>query len=126
MEAEFYAAVESGKLAIYQRSILRELEMPQDQPTLIYIDNQALFDIANVGRPTPRMRHVDVQCFLFSNGMPKDTLSSSKSPAESILLIRSPKQLPGICLVPSCDTRWDIMNFPQSLVEGLPKLNRRL
>ena len=62
-EAEFYAAVESGKLAIYQRSILHELGMPQEQPTPIYIDNQAVFDIANVGRPIPRMCHVDTQCF---------------------------------------------------------------
>ena len=62
-EAEFMAAVECAKMVIYMRSILTELKAIKDGPTRILIDNEAALKVINECRPTPRVRHVDIQHF---------------------------------------------------------------
>ncbi len=62
-EAELYGAVHAAKLALYFRSILHELGYTQEDPTLMYEDNQAVINIVQNERPTSNLRHVDIQHF---------------------------------------------------------------
>ena len=63
-EAEFIASVTAAKMAKYLRSVLRELNMlPPDNPTVIYIDNEAAIAMINERKPTTRSRHIDIQYF---------------------------------------------------------------
>jgi len=60
-EAEFVAAVQAGKIALYLRSVLLELGYPQDGPTPLYEDNQAAIAMINEDKPTSRSRHIEIQ-----------------------------------------------------------------
>ena len=51
-EAEFIAVCDAGKNCLYIRSILEDLEIPQDKATIIYTDNKRAIAMANAGRPT--------------------------------------------------------------------------
>jgi hypothetical protein len=62
-ESEFYAAVHAAKIAKYLRSVLDELGFPCSGPTPLYEDNQAAIAMVNESRPTPRVRHLDIQHF---------------------------------------------------------------
>jgi hypothetical protein len=62
-ESEFYAAVHAAKIAKYLRSVLDELGFDCSGPTPIYEDNQAAIAMVNESRPTPRVRHLDIQHF---------------------------------------------------------------
>jgi hypothetical protein len=62
-ESEFYAAVHAAKIAKYLRSVLAELGFPCTGPTPLYEDNQAAIAMVNESRPTPRVRHLDIQHF---------------------------------------------------------------
>jgi hypothetical protein len=62
-ESELYAAVHAGKVAKYLRAILHQLDFPQEKPTYIYEDNQAVIKAVNNERPTSNLRHVDIQHF---------------------------------------------------------------
>ena len=50
-------------MAIYLRSILQELNALCPGPTKLLIDNEATLKVINECRPTPRVRHVDIQHF---------------------------------------------------------------
>ena len=62
-EAEFIASVSTAKAIKYFRSILDELGIKQDGPTMMYGDNQAAIMMANAKKPTERSRHIDIQYF---------------------------------------------------------------
>jgi hypothetical protein len=62
-ESEFYAAVHAAKIAKYLCSVLDELGFPCAGPTPLYEDNQAAIAMVNESRPTPRVRHLDIQHF---------------------------------------------------------------
>jgi len=62
-EAEFIGGVSAGKVAKYLRSVLQDLNIPQDGPTPLYMDNQAAIAMINENKPTERSRHIDVQHF---------------------------------------------------------------
>ena len=51
-EAEFIAAFEAGKLALYLHSILINLKIEQHAATPLYEDNTASMAMANASRPT--------------------------------------------------------------------------
>ena len=63
-EAEFCMMVDAGKAALYLRSILEEIKIPQIQPTTILCDNRSARHMANSQRPTKRTRHVDMKQFV--------------------------------------------------------------
>ena len=50
-EAEFITAVEAGKLALYLRSMLDDLDIDQPDATPLYEDNTAAIAMANASRP---------------------------------------------------------------------------
>jgi hypothetical protein len=62
-EAELMAAVFAAKMAKYFRSILKELEVEQTAPTILYEDNESAIKIVNASRPTERTRHIDIAHF---------------------------------------------------------------
>jgi hypothetical protein len=62
-KSEFYAAVHAAKIAKYLHSVLDELGFPCSGPTPLYEDNQAAIAMVNESRPTPCVRHIDIQQF---------------------------------------------------------------
>jgi hypothetical protein len=62
-EAEFATAVDSGKAALYLRSILYEIGVEQTLPTIIYEDNNGARLMTNAQQPTRRTRHVELKQF---------------------------------------------------------------
>ena len=62
-EAEFAAAADAGKAALYLRSILQELGVEQLLPTVIYEDNNGARLMTNAQQPTRRTRHVELKQF---------------------------------------------------------------
>jgi hypothetical protein len=62
-EAKFIACVFAAKTAKYLRSVLTELGYAPSGPTPLFVNNQAAIAMVNENRPTPRARHIDIQCF---------------------------------------------------------------
>eukprot|EP00957_Ditylum_brightwellii_P039059 2952292-Ditylum_brightwellii.AAC.1 len=50
-------------MAKYIQAILKELEMEQDGPTMIYEDNAAATMMANTSKPNGRKRHINISYF---------------------------------------------------------------
>ena len=57
-KADFIAAVEAGKLILYIRSMLNDLDIHQDEATTLYEDNLAAIEMANASRPKRRTGHM--------------------------------------------------------------------
>jgi hypothetical protein len=62
-EAELIAAVSAAKVIRYLRSVLADMGLPQDAPSVMHEDNQAVLDIINKQIPSERTRHCDIQYF---------------------------------------------------------------
>jgi len=62
-KAEFIAAVSSGKVAKYLRSILLQIGFQQLLPTPICEDNESTIKMTNTDRLTERSCHIDIQYF---------------------------------------------------------------
>ena len=60
-EGEYMQANDMGKMALYVRSILWDLGIPQCSSTVLYEDNDAATAMANAQKPTPRARHMDIK-----------------------------------------------------------------
>ena len=73
-EAEFTAACDTGKSILYIRSILDEINVPQDEATTLYIDNNGALLMANTQQPTRRTRHMDIKTFALQDWIEKDLI----------------------------------------------------
>jgi hypothetical protein len=62
-EAKFMAACDTGKMILFVKSILWDLNIPQEAATLLYKDNDACTAMENAQKPTPRTRHIDIKYF---------------------------------------------------------------
>ena len=71
-EAEFQAASDAGKIALYVRSILDELGVPQEYATCIFEDNSATVHMANASKPTKNTRHMDIRHFALQEWVERD------------------------------------------------------
>jgi hypothetical protein len=60
-EAEYMAATEGMNEAIYLRQLLEDLFLPQDQPTIIYEDNQGAIKLASNPMHHRRTKHIAVR-----------------------------------------------------------------
>ena len=60
-EAQFTAAVEAGKIALYPRS--KELGFEQHNPMLIYEDNMRALFMVTADQPTTCTRHINTKLF---------------------------------------------------------------
>ena len=62
-EAEFVSASDTGKMALYMRSLLTDLGITQSSPTQLLIDNTGAVFMVDAQAPTRRTRHVDIRYF---------------------------------------------------------------
>ena len=74
-EAEFTAAAEAGKMALYLRSILKELGFPQHVPIIIYEDNMGALFMTTANQPTKRTRHMDTKLFVLQDWIKEEHIS---------------------------------------------------
>jgi hypothetical protein len=73
-EAEFIQAADSGRMSLYVRSILWDMDVPQDAATILYEDNDGATAMANAGKPTPRSRHIDIKYYALQEWVERDLL----------------------------------------------------
>jgi hypothetical protein len=73
-EAEFNAACDAGKSILYVRSILDEINLPQEQATTLFIDNNGALMMGNAQQPTRRTRHIDLKKFALLDWVQHDLL----------------------------------------------------
>ena len=62
-EAELSAMLDAGKAALYLKSILDEIQIPQNFPTTVLADNHGAIHLAHAQQPTVRTRHIDIRHF---------------------------------------------------------------
>ena len=77
-EAELYALSEAAKTMLYIRNILEDLNVPQDNATIIYEDNQGCICVAESKKPTRRTRHVDIRHFALVDWVEQDIIAIKK------------------------------------------------
>ena len=73
-EAEFMAASDAGKMILFIRSILWDLDVPQQAATILYEDNDGCTAMANAQKPTSRTRHMDIRYFALCDWVEKDLM----------------------------------------------------
>jgi hypothetical protein len=62
-EAEFMAGTDTGRLVLYLRSLLADLDYPCIGPTPLHEDNRASIMMAQAQAPTRHTRHIDIRHF---------------------------------------------------------------
>jgi hypothetical protein len=68
------AACDTGKMILFVRSILWDLDIPQEAATLLYEDNDGCTAIGNAQKPTPCTRHIDIKYFSLCKWVERDLL----------------------------------------------------
>jgi hypothetical protein len=71
-EAEYNMASDGGRMSLYCRSILWNLDIPQEAATMLYEDNDGATAMANAGKPTPRSRHIDIKYYVIQERIERD------------------------------------------------------
>lgn len=66
-EAKFSAASNIGRWILYIRSILEEINIPQNNATIVFTDNNSAMMMANAQQPTHRTRHMDMKKFVLQD-----------------------------------------------------------
>ena len=62
-ESEYTEATVAGRMSLYVRSIMWDLQIPQEAATILYEDNDGATAMANAGKPTSRSRHIDIKYY---------------------------------------------------------------
>ncbi len=73
-EAEFMAACDTGRTILYIRSILWDLDIPQEAAMLLYEDNDGCTAMGNAQKPTTRTRHIDIKFFTLCDWVEQDLM----------------------------------------------------
>jgi hypothetical protein len=68
------SAYDTGKMIQFIRSIMWDLDTPQEAATLLYEDNDACTAMANAQKPTPRTCHMDIKYFALSKWVERDLM----------------------------------------------------
>jgi hypothetical protein len=68
------AAYDTGKMILFVRSILWDLDIPQEAATVLYEDNDACTAMGNAQKPTPRTRHIDIKYFSICEWIERDLM----------------------------------------------------
>jgi hypothetical protein len=68
------AACEAGKMSIYVRSVLWDLNIPQEPATITYKDNGACTAMANAQKPSPHTQHMDIKYFALCDWVNQDLI----------------------------------------------------
>ena len=67
-------AYDTGKIILFVRSILWDLDIPQEAATVLYEDNDAYTAMGNVQKPTPCTRHIDIKYFAICEWIERDLM----------------------------------------------------
>jgi hypothetical protein len=73
-EAEFMAACNVGRMSLYVRSILWDLDVPQEAATVAYEDNDGCTVMGNAQKPTTHTRHIDIKYFALCDWVERDLI----------------------------------------------------
>jgi hypothetical protein len=68
------AACDVGRMALFVRSILWDLNIPQEAATIAYEDNDGCTAMGNAQKPTPRTRHIDIKYFALCDWVERDLI----------------------------------------------------
>jgi hypothetical protein len=74
-EAEFITAADAEKMALYLRSLLKDLGVPQNTATILYEDNMGAYLMASAGQPTTRTRHMEIKEFAILSWVERDFIN---------------------------------------------------
>ena len=80
-EAEFVAASDAGRMALYLRSVLAELRVEQSHATLIFEDNRGARLMAHAGQPTRQSRHIDIRHYAVLDWVERDLIALEDVPS---------------------------------------------
>ncbi len=61
-------------MALFVRSILWDLDIPQEAATIAYEDNDGCTAMGNAQKPTPRTRHIDIKYFALCDWVKRDLI----------------------------------------------------
>ena len=73
-KAEFMAATDVSWMCLFVRSILWDLEVPQEPATVAYEDNAGCTAMANTQKPTSRTWHIDIKYFALCKWVEQDLI----------------------------------------------------
>ena len=73
--AEFMSAHDTARMNLYIRSVLWDLDIPQEAATICYEDNDAATAMGNARKPTPRTRHIDIKYYSLSEWIEQDMIA---------------------------------------------------
>jgi hypothetical protein len=73
-KAEFMAACDVGRMCLFIRSLLWDLNIPQEAATVAYEDNDGCTSMGNAQKPTPRTRHIDIKYFALCDWIKRNLL----------------------------------------------------
>ncbi len=61
-------------MSLFIRSILWDLDIPQEAATVAYEDNDGCTAMGNAQKPTARMRHIDIKYFALCDWVERDRI----------------------------------------------------
>jgi hypothetical protein len=73
-EAEFLSATDAGRLALYLRSVLADLDQQQTEATPIFDDNRGSVLMSQASQPTRQTRHIDIREFALLDWCERDLI----------------------------------------------------
>jgi hypothetical protein len=73
-EVEYVAASSTICEAIWLRNLLKELEHPQEEPTMIYVDNQLAINLAKNPIQHGRSKHIDTRFHFLRDRVKQKTI----------------------------------------------------
>jgi hypothetical protein len=68
------AACDVGCMCLFVRSILWDLNIPQEAATIAYKDNDGCTSMANAQKPTPWTRHINIKYFALCDWVERDLI----------------------------------------------------
>jgi hypothetical protein len=90
------AACDVGRMSLYIRSILWDLDIPQEAATIAYEDNDGCTAMANAQKPTSRTRHIDIKYFALCDWVESDLIRLERIDTSIIIADHLTKPLPQI------------------------------
>jgi hypothetical protein len=73
-KAEFTVACDIGRMSLFVRSILWDLDVPQEAATIAYKDNDGCTAMGNAQKPTARTCHIVIKYFAFCEWVERDLI----------------------------------------------------
>jgi hypothetical protein len=74
-KAEYLAASDAGKMALYLRSIMDKLNVPQDLATIFYENNRGALLMSRAAQPTKQTRQIDIRHYALNDWVERDLVT---------------------------------------------------